>query len=151
MKRLWRKMEELLYYWHLTIFADVCLMYKLFHDLAPPPFKQCVTFCKYNIRQTRSPARGDCSTTFKKTVFGQSAFSVRAAERWNVIPVYVRAEERWNVIPVYIRACTTLSIFKTMLKENQICDHWESGCCIRQQPIFWKSYFQCYKNCILPS
>ncbi len=55
-------------------FADVCLMYKLFHDLAPPPLKQCVTFCKDNIRQTRSS--GDCSTKFKKTVFGQSAFSV---------------------------------------------------------------------------
>ncbi len=27
----------------------------------------------------------------------------------------------------------------------------KAGCCIRQQPIFWKSYFQCYKNSILPS
>ncbi len=27
----------------------------------------------------------------------------------------------------------------------------KSGCYIRQQPIFWKSYFQCYKNSILPS
>ncbi len=27
----------------------------------------------------------------------------------------------------------------------------EYGCYIRQQPIFWKSYFQCYKNSILPS
>ncbi len=57
---------------------------------------------------------GSCSK-FKKTVFGQSAFSVRASERW-------------NLIPVYIRECTTLSIFKTTLivwlKENQICDHW---------------------------
>ncbi len=44
-------------------------MYKLFHDLAPPPLKQCVTFCKDNIRQTRSSVRGDCSTKFKKTVF----------------------------------------------------------------------------------
>ncbi len=46
-------------------FANVCLMYKLFHDFAPPPLKQCVTFCKDNIRQTRSS--GDCSTKFKKT------------------------------------------------------------------------------------
>ncbi len=78
--------------------------------------KQCVTFCKDNIRQTRSSVRGDCSTKFKKTVFGQSAF------------LLVRAAERWNLIPVYIRECTTLSIFKTTLKvwlkENQICDHW---------------------------
>ncbi len=27
----------------------------------------------------------------------------------------------------------------------------KSGCFIRQQLIFWKSYFQCYKNSILPS
>ncbi len=27
----------------------------------------------------------------------------------------------------------------------------KSGCCIRQQLIFWKSYFPCYKNSILPS
>ncbi len=89
-------------------------MYKLFHDLAPRPLKQCATFCKDNIRQTRSSVRGDCSNQFKKTVFGQSAFSVRAAERW-------------NLIPVYIRKCTTLRIFKTTLKvwlkENQICDN----------------------------
>ncbi len=84
-------------------------MYTLFHDLAPPPLKQCATFCKDIIRQTRSLVRGDCSIQFKKTVFGQSAFSVRAAERWNLRPVYIR---EW----------TTLSIFKTMRKEKQICD-----------------------------
>ncbi len=27
----------------------------------------------------------------------------------------------------------------------------KSGFCIRQQSIFWKSYFPCYKNSILPS
>ncbi len=108
------KNYKLLTFDNFLFFADVCLMYKLFHDLAPPPLKQCVTFCKDNIRQTRSSVRGDCSTKFKKTVFGQSAFSVRAAERW-------------NLIPVYIRECATFSIFKTTLKvwlkENQICDH----------------------------
>ncbi len=51
--------------------------YKLFHDLAPPPRKQCVTFCKDNIRQTWSSVRGDCSTKFKKTVFGQSVFQLK--------------------------------------------------------------------------
>ncbi len=71
------------------------------HCVTTPPLKQCVTFCKDNIRQTRSSVRGDCSTKFKKTVFGQSAFSVRAAERW-------------NLIPVYIRGCATFSILKTI-------------------------------------
>ncbi len=61
------KNYKLLTFDNFLFFADVCLMYKLFHDLAPPPLKQCVTFCKDNIRQTRSSVRGDCSTKFKKT------------------------------------------------------------------------------------
>ncbi len=52
--------------------ANVCLMYKLFHDLAPPPLKQCVTFCKENIRQTRSS--GDCLTKLRTISF----FSLRS-------------------------------------------------------------------------
>ncbi len=86
-------------------------MYKLFPDLAPPPLKQCVTFCKNNIRQTRSLVRGDCSTEFKKTV----VFLVRAAERLNVIPVYS--------ILVSAQHLVFLKLHKVWLKENQTCDH----------------------------
>ncbi len=89
-------------------------MYKLFHDLAPPPLKQCVTFCKDNIGRLGHQLEVTVQLNLKNCFFGKSAFSVKAAERW-------------NLIPVYIRECATFSIFKTTLKvwlkENQICDH----------------------------
>jgi len=32
----------------------MCLMYTLKHDLAPPPLKQCVSFCRDNVRVSRA-------------------------------------------------------------------------------------------------
>jgi len=60
---------------------DMCLMYKLIHDLAPPPVKKCVSFCRDNVRVSRASVRGDCYTQFRKTKFGQSAFSFTVVEK----------------------------------------------------------------------
>lgn len=59
--------------------AEMCLMYNLIHDQAPPPLKQCVLLCRSKLRETRASARGERSATLRKTAFGQSAFSLRAA------------------------------------------------------------------------
>ena len=89
-------------------------MDKLTHDLAPPPLKQCVSFCRDNVRVTRASVRGDCYTQFRKTKFGQSAFSFTVVEKC-------------NLIPLHNRDCASLSSFKmslkTWLKANQLCDH----------------------------
>lgn len=62
-------------------FADMRLMSKWIHDLAPPPRKQCVSFCRDNARETRASVTGDCLANLRKTAFWQSAFSARAAEK----------------------------------------------------------------------
>ena len=108
------KKYNLLTFDSFLCFADMCLMYKLTHDLAPPPLKQCVSFCRDNVRVTRASVRGYCYTQFRKTKFGQSAFSFTVVEKW-------------NLIPLHIRDCASLSSFKmslkTWLKANQLCDH----------------------------
>ena len=108
------KKYNLLTFDSFLCFADMCLMYKLTHNLAPPSLKQCVSFCRDNVRVTRASVRGDCYTQFRKTKFGQSAFSFTVVEKW-------------NLIPLHIRDCASLSSLKmslkTWLKANQ-CDHW---------------------------
>lgn len=106
--------QKLLTFDSFLFYADVCLMYKIFHGLAPPPLKQCVIVGKDNIRQTRSSVRGDCSVKLKRTAFGQSVFSVKAAERWNKIPVYIRESSTFNHFK---------TVLKIWLKQNQICSH----------------------------
>ena len=89
-------------------------MYKLIDDQAQPPLKQCVLLCANNRRETRASARGDCTVKLRKTAFGQSAFSVKAVEKW-------------NLMPTQIRDSATLSVFKSKLKswlkQKQSCDH----------------------------
>lgn len=96
------------------LFSDMCLMYKLTHDLAPPPLKQCVSFCRDNVRVSRASTRGDCYSTFKKTTFGQSAFSYQAIRKWNVIPLHIRDSLSFKSFKKSL---------KIWLKINQVCDH----------------------------
>ncbi len=64
--------------------------------------------------RTRGAARGDCIIPFRKSAFGQTAFSVRAAAEW-------------NLTPINIRNLNTYSTFKIQLKkwliDNQSCQH----------------------------
>ena len=106
------KKHNLLTFDNFLWFSDMCLMYKLIHDLAPPPLKQCVSFCRDNVRVSRAAMRGDCSTKFKRPLLGNQNSHTG----------------KWNSIPLHIRDCTSLNSFKkslkTWLKENQSCDHW---------------------------
>ncbi len=89
-------------------------MYKIVNNLAPSPLKELVFSCTENIRQTRASSRGDCAANFRVTDFGRSAFSVRAVNHW-------------NNLPINIRQCSTLAQFKGQLKiwlkMSQVCDH----------------------------
>ena len=95
-------------------FADMCLMYKIINDLAPPPLKQCISLCRDKLRVSRSSVRGDCYGGYRKTSFGQSAFSVSAVKTWNVIPVHIRNSTSFNQFKRSL---------KTWLKADQRCDH----------------------------
>ncbi len=89
-------------------------MYKIVNNLAPSPLKEFVFSCTENIRQTRASSRGDCAVNFRATDFGRSAFSVRAVNNW-------------NNLPITIKQCSTLAQFKLhlklWLKTSQVCDH----------------------------
>ena len=63
---------------------------KFINVLAPPPLNHCVSFCRHDAAEAGASVRGDCAASFKKTAFGQSAFSVRAAVKLNSIPTYMR-------------------------------------------------------------
>ncbi len=99
---------------NFIVFYNCCLMYKILNNLAPSPLKEFVFSCTKNIRQTRASSRDDCAVHFRATDFGRSAFSVRAVNNW-------------NNLPITIRQCSTLAQFKIhlkiWLKMSQVCDH----------------------------
>lgn len=84
------KKYNLLNFENLIIYADLCLVYKILHGLAPPVLCQFVSTAPNALRSTRSAARGDCIVPFRKSALGQTAFSIRAAREWNLIPIHIR-------------------------------------------------------------
>lgn len=93
-------------------FADILLVYKILHGMAPPPHNE---FIKQNFNSsTRATTRGDCIIPHRRSAFGQSVFSYRAVHTWNTIPIELR-----NI--------TSLASFSKMIKgwllDNQICLH----------------------------
>ena len=96
---------------NLIKYAHLCLIYKIIHGLAPPVLNQ---FIKVVSTSTRSAARGDCLVQFRKSAFGQSAFSVRAAHEWNSIPADIRN------ISSYV---SFKSFLKRWLISGQNCQH----------------------------
>ena len=71
--------------------ANVCLLYRIFHGLAPPPFNQFVVNRNTSIRTTRASTRGDCCVQFRSTKFSQTAFTVKAAAGlWNTLPADIK-------------------------------------------------------------
>ena len=97
---------------NLITFKNCCLMFKIRFNLAPPPLCSLVKFRTAATSATRGAARGDCDIPLKKSVFGQSVFSVRSAREWNHLPQNIRESTSFN--------CFNL---KTWLINNQKCDH----------------------------
>lgn len=88
------------------ILANVTLVYKILHSLAPPPLKQLIVHNTYATVMTRSATRGECYIKYRSTAFARSAFKVK--------PV-----EYWNSLPTAIRECGTLKTFKSGVKTKQ--------------------------------
>lgn len=79
-------------------------MFKVIHDLAPPPLTGCIVLSgSGSASRTRASTRGDLVTHFRKTTIGQSVFSVKVVKKW-------------NSIPTNIRNSGSLAVFKASLK-----------------------------------
>jgi len=72
---LFKNYTILLNFENLIIYADLCLVYKILHGLAPPVLCQFMSTAPIALRSTRSAAR----VPLRKSALGQTAFSVRAA------------------------------------------------------------------------
>ena len=68
----------------------MCLVFKVTHDLAPPPLAEYINRRTGTDRVTRGSSRGDCVIPLRKSTFNQSAWSVKSAKEWNLIPQHNR-------------------------------------------------------------
>lgn len=71
---------------NLIIYLDIIIAYKVLHGL-PPPLKD-VDQLQSNTT-TRAASKRDCKI-FRKSSFGQSAFSTQASHSWNTFPLELR-------------------------------------------------------------
>lgn len=78
-------------------FADLCLIYRVLHNLAPAPLSEFVSQRNSSERLTRSCTRGDCVIPQRRSPFSRSAWSVRGAEEWNATPEVVRQITTYKV------------------------------------------------------
>ncbi len=105
---------RLLSWENMVKYSNLCLVYKIIHGLSSLPLHQFVNIRTADHSRTRGAVRGDCIIPFRKSVFGQTTFSVRAAAEW-------------NLTPINIRNLNTYSTFKIQLKkwliDNQSCQH----------------------------
>jgi len=77
------KKHNLMTWDNLIKFTDSCLVFKFLHGLAPPPLTAFIKQKTTVFRHTGSVTRGDCVIQMRRTAFGLSAFSVRAAHTWS--------------------------------------------------------------------
>lgn len=84
------KKYNLLNWYSLHRFADLCLIYKVLHNMVPAPLGEFISQRNNTERVTRSCARSDCVIPLRDSLFGRSAWSVRGANEWNSTPEAVR-------------------------------------------------------------
>jgi len=88
-------------------------MFKVVHELAPPPLRGCLVFCG-SASKTRASTRGDLVPPLRKSSFGQSAYSVKVVGKRNSIPTNIRNSGSFAVFKA------SLNIY---LKSAQECRH----------------------------
>ncbi len=84
------KKYNLLSWENMIKYANVCLMYKIIYGLSSPPLGQLVRIRTTDYHSTRGALRGDCIIPLRRSKFSQAAFSVKAAQEWNIIPTTIR-------------------------------------------------------------
>ncbi len=96
------KKFNLLNFDSFVFYSDVCLMYKMIHNLAPHPLRGCLAH-NGSAGRTRASARGDLVPQYRKTAFGQTAFSVRVVRLWNSLPKTIRSIDRYVVFKINLK------------------------------------------------
>lgn len=94
--------------------AQLKLIHKCLHQLAPQVLSQSVVLLTTGGSRTRGAQSGNCQVPRRKTTFGQSAFSVQGTKAWNSLPTELKAESNWVLFKHKL---------KNFLIEGQICDH----------------------------
>ena len=107
--------HHLLSFENVKLFSNLCLSFRILNGLAPPPLRQFVHFrSEQSIKSTRISSTRDCSVPFRRSSFGQSAFTVKATTQW-------------NALPDSIKNCDSIGSFKNKLKnhllDTQLCNH----------------------------
>ncbi len=107
--------HHLLSFENIKLFSNLCLLFKILNDLAPTPLRQFVHFRpEQSIKSTRISSIRDCSVPFRRSAFGQSAFSVKAITQS-------------NALPDSIKNCDSIRSFKNklknLLKDTQFRNH----------------------------
>ena len=105
---------KLLSWDNLIKYANLCLIFKILHNKAPPPLQQCITQRSNTNRTTRGSSRGDCVVPFRKSAFSHSAFSVTASQEWNSLPAHIREISSYRPFSGQL---------KIWLNGHQLCTH----------------------------
>ena len=79
--------HKLLSWENLLTFHDTCLIYKILHDLAPPPLSTFIRQKNPLNRVTRASLRGDLVPPRRRSPL---AFTVKASHSWNTLPDNIR-------------------------------------------------------------
>ncbi len=88
---------NLLSWKNLMKYVDVCPVYKIMHGLTSPPLRQFVNIEQTAYDFTRGAARGDYIIPQGQSALRQSAFSVKAALKWNSIPATIRELDTFSL------------------------------------------------------
>lgn len=74
----------------LHTFADLNLIYKVLHNLAPDPLAEFIGQRNSSEHVTPGSVRGGCSIPLHRSTLSKSAWSVRSASEWNSVPEEVK-------------------------------------------------------------
>ena len=98
--------------WHKNSYLK--LVFKCLQNLAPDTL--CMFFSRQSSRMTRGTASGNCKIAHHKTSFGQSAFSIKGSQMWNILPTGIKLRlliKMWKAGWSKIRAVCIFSYFMT--------------------------------------
>ena len=97
-------------------FSDLCflkLTFKCLNNIAPEPLSSFMQRQSIN-RVTRGSINNNCIVPYRKTSFGQSAFSYKSAKLWNSLPTELKTMTEFKMFT---------SRVKSWIKSKQECTH----------------------------
>ena len=79
--------HNILSFENLITHSNICLLFKIIHNTAPPPLRHFVKLSsEVMTRTTRSTTQGACRIPVRKKAIGQSSFTYIAIKQWNELP-----------------------------------------------------------------